>query len=492
MLVRLHNSIMFKQINVFNISYIISIGLLVESALMLTILPFAFFETSFILLRELTSCGIITSIGLLMFYISKSKQTVISRRESFLIAFLMWFVMSTLGALPYYLTLYIPQWYDAIFESVSGFTTTGSSVLNDIEALPKSLLFWRAMTHWIGGLGILVLVVALIPFMNTSGNNLVLAEGNFVETERIKPKMIEVAKTLWVIYIILTFLETVLLWIEGLSLFDAVCHSFATVATGGFSTKNTSAIEMSSAVQYTLSIFMILSGMNFVLHYHLYKFQFRKLLLNIELKYYLSIIGVSVVLISLFQFSTFSKLPDAFRSALFQVSSVITATGFASDDYEVWAPGGRAVIALLMLVGACVGSTGGGIKVKRHVIAIKSIKLHFYRMIHPNAICRVKYGDLTVSNENIYKASSFIGIYIITLLVGTLILMSVGVDFRTSSSSIATTLAGIGPGFGNVGPLENFYDLPVFAKMYLCFNMVLGRIEIIPLLAIFHPSFRRP
>jgi len=399
--------------------------------------------------------------------------------------------MSTLGALPYFFTSFIPKWYDAIFESVSGFTTTGSSILNDIEALPKSLLYWRALTHWIGGLGILILVVALIPLMNSTGNNLVLTEGNFIETDRIKPKMIQVAKRLWLIYLALTVAETILLKIEGLSLFDAVCHSFATIATGGFSTKNTSAIEMSPIIQYTLSLFMILSGMNFILHYYLGKFQFKRVLKNIELKYYLVIIFASTVIISLFEWKSPLPFSDIFRNSVFQVSSIITATGFASYDYELWTSGSKAIIVALMLTGACVGSTGGGIKVKRHVIALKSIQLHMSKLIHPNAVPKIKYGDINVSQEFVYKATSFIAIYFATLILGTLLLMSMGINFRTSSSAIATTLAGIGPGFGDIGPVENFYSLPILSKLYLSFNMLLGRIEIIPLLALFHPSMRR-
>jgi len=459
---------------------------------MLTILPFSAFESLAIFQKELLACGTTGTAGLLMFLVARKRQSVINRRESFYIAFFLWFVMSTLGALPYYFTGFIPQWYDAIFESVSGFTTTGSSILNDIEALPRSLLFWRALTHWIGGLGILVLVVALIPFMQSSGNNLIFTEGNFVETERIKPRIIQVAKRLWFIYIVLTITETALLYVEGLNLFDAVCHSFATVATGGFSTKNASAANMSPAIQNTLSLFMILSGMNFVLHYHIGTGKLSKVYRNTEFRYYLGIIFFSALYISILEFESISTLADTVRHAVFQVSSIITATGFASYDYELWTPGSKAVIVLLMLTGACVGSTGGGIKVKRHVIALKSIKQYMYKLLHPRVVNRLRYGDLHVSESDLYNASSFIAIYFVTLIFGTLFLMATGIDFKTSASSIATTLAGIGPGFGNVGPTENFLMLPAVSKLYLCFNMVLGRIEIIPVLALFHPAIHKP
>lgn len=483
---------MGKFINYYNILHIISVGLLFESVLMLTILPFAAYESIDIFNHEALACLATGIIGLSLFIAAKKRQSVVSRRESFYIAFFLWIAMSTLGALPYFFTGYIPVWYDAIFESVSGFSTTGSSILNDIEALPKSLLFWRALTHWIGGLGILVLVVALIPFMQSSGNNLVFTEGNFIETERIKPRMIQVAKRLWFIYIVLTASETLLLYIEGLDLFDSVCHSFATVATGGFSTKNSSAAEMSPAIQNTLSLFMILSGMNFVLHFHIGIGNFKKVFRNTELRYYLGLILFASLYISALECDELSNLPHTLRHAVFQVSSIITATGFASYDYELWAPGSKAIIVLLMLTGACVGSTGGGIKVKRHIIALKAIKQHMYKLAHPRVVNRVRYGDLYVKESDLYNASSFIAIYFVTLIVGTFFMMSTGIDFKTSASSIATTLAGIGPGFGDIGPTENFQMLPAVSKLYLCFNMVLGRIEIIPVLVLFHPAIRKP
>lgn len=481
---------MFKVINLNNILNVLGISILLESVFILSTVPIAW------LYHDTTLSGIYTSFyvsfvsGVLLILFTRKKCSPISKRESFYIATLVWLSMSVIGAFPYIFTGYISTWENAFFESVSGFTTTGSTILNDIEALPKSLLYWRALTHWIGGLGILVLVVALIPFMQSSGSNLMFGEGSILDTEKIKPRVIQVAKRLWFVYLILTLLETGLLKLEGMSLFDAVCHSYATIATGGFSTKNNSVITMSPVIQYTITVFMVLAGMNFVLLYQFGKLKFKHILSNAELKYYLGIILASTIFITFHEETNLQNIEPAFRSALFQVSSIITATGFASDDYELWRKGSQAVIVMLMLTGACVGSTGGGIKIKRHVIIIKSLKHQFKTLMHPDAVTQVKFDNQPFKKEIFNRVGTFTAVYLFTILAGTLVLQLCGIDHTTSFSAVMTTLGGIGPGFGKVGPIDNFAAMPLFSKLYLSLNMILGRLEILPVLALFHPAIR--
>lgn len=482
---------MFRVINIYNILHVIGVAIVFESFFLLLNLPVAFFYHENTYACFLVSFGLLFFVGGLLQWAVKKEKTELSRRESFYAAFLVWVFMSVFGALPYLLSRTIPEWYNAVFESISGFTTTGSSILTDIEALPKSILFWRALTHWIGGLGILVLVIAFVPSIHRGGSSLIFSEGNTIEAEKLKPRIADVAKSLWMIYFALTAIETLLLCLEGMSVFDALCHSFATIATGGFSTRNDSVASMSTAIQYTIAIFMVLAGMNFVLHFKLVKLRFKDVYRNVELRYYLSIIGVSTILIAIAQLQKVNSVEKVFRTAFFQVSSILSATGFATDDYLQWHDQAKLIIFALMLIGACVGSTGGGIKIKRYVIVLDSIRSFMLKILHPNVVVKRTIDDTTITDDVITKAGSFMTLYFLTIIVGTAILMADTVDFTTAVSSITTTLAGIGPGFGQVGPVSNFNALPVFSKMYLGVNMILGRLEIIPVLALLHPAIRR-
>jgi trk system potassium uptake protein TrkH len=481
---------MLRNINFFNVLNVLGLGLIFESLFILTTIPVAAIYHDPHIPGLLESFLIIIFLGLTLFFITKKKCNTIKRRESLYIALLIWIVIPILGALPYLLTGEIKDVFDAVFESVSGFTTTGSSILVDIEAMSPSILFWRALTHWIGGLGILMLVVALIPFIQSSGNNLVFSEGNLLETEKIRPRMIEVAKTLWLIYIGLTLTETIILKLEGMSFFDAVCHSFATIATGGFSTKNTSIAEMSPTIQYTICLFMILSGMSFVLHYKLATGKFKSVFSNVELKFFLGIILVSSVIIFFSNIRQEENLSSDIRDSIFQATSMVTTTGFASANYERWTPDAKFILILLMLSGGCVGSTSGGIKIRRLIIVKMMLKRQIINLIHPKAITRVRFDNVVVTGKIFQRVSAFIAIYFLTILFGTVILNFSGLDFRTSISAVITTLGGVGPGFGGVGPMDNFYSLPDFAKVYLSMNMVLGRLEILPVIALFHSISR--
>ncbi|MFV0522501.1 MAG: TrkH family potassium uptake protein [Mangrovibacterium sp.] len=415
-----------------------------------------------------------------------------SLRESIAIPVLGWISMALIGTLPYLVTGTIPHFADALFESMSGFTTTGSSILTDIEALPKSILFWRALTHWIGGMGIVVLVVAVMSYIKSSGLQLFSNEASVVVEEKIDSRIKTVARQVWLIYVGLTFVETILLLFGGMSLFDALCHSFATVATGGFSTKNTSITDFSPYIQYVIAIFMLLSGINFSLHILSVKGQVKKALKNQELRAYLGIIAVITILLTALLYHHFPiKLEKAFRDSFFQVVSIITATGFATADYLVWPIQGIFLIGVVMLIGASAGSTGGGVKVIRHVIGFKYLRNNIRRRIKPNAVYQVKYNDKLIDSKRVTSILNFILVYYGIVLFGTLIMIVFGNSLATSFGSVATTMGGMGPGFGLVGPASNFSMLTDPSKYFLCFTMLLGRLEIFPVLALFTGWFWR-
>jgi len=459
---------------------------------MLLVIPVALIYHEKILSPILLSFAITMGTGLILFSFNKivnlEKFTI---KESFLITAFTWLIVPLFGTLPYLLSHSIPGFINAFFESVSGFTTTGSSILIDIEALPKGILFWRATTHWIGGMGIIVLVVAIMPYLKIGGSHLMIAEGSFFGVEKIKPKLIDVAKQLWLIYVILTAAETLLLTLAGMNLFDSICHSFATIATGGFSTKNSSIIDMSPTIQYIIIVFMTLSGINFTLHFFVLNRRFKPIFKDEELKAYLIIIFIITGILTLYVHKQYHDWENSFRQSLFQVSSIITATGFASADYELWPGFTHTILFLTMFIGACVGSTGGGIKVARYVIAFKQFKPIFKKMASPNSIVVTKYNGVKLTSPAIQSVFAFISVYFLTFVAGTLFMCFLKVDIITSASSVITTLGGIGPGFGAVGPVDNFFGLPDLGKLYLSFNMLMGRLEIFSFLVIFQPSFYR-
>lgn len=429
------------------------------------------------------------SFGLVLFYSTKKTHKKPSIKESFLIVTLSWIFISIFGSLPFIVSGSISNIIDALFETVSGFTTTGSSILNDIEALPKSILFWRSETHWIGGMGIIALVVLILPSLKVSGNILFASEGAFFSSEKTFPRLIDIAKRLWLIYVVLTFSETLLLILAKMNWFDAMCHSFATIATGGFSTQNASIANYSPTIQYIISLFMLLSGMNFILYYYLANRRFRKIRKNEEWKVYLMIIVLVSVFLTINNKSIYSNIEESFRYAFFQVVSIITATGFISENYEIWPQTSILITFLIMFLGACVGSTGGGIKIARHIILFKSLKKPFSKILHPNAITPIRYCGNIISDKTLNKVNSFVVIYILTFIAGTFIMVLTGLDIKSASSSVITTLGGIGPGLGIVGPINNFSEISEFGKIYLSFNMIIGRLEIISVLSIFTRFF---
>lgn len=411
-------------------------------------------------------------------------------RESYLTVTFAWVVISVFGSLPFLFTQSIDGFVNAFFETASGFTTTGSSILTDIESLPKSVLYWRSLTHWIGGMGIIVLVVAILPMLRVGGYNLFKSEASGISYEKLTPRTASTAKRLWGIYVGLTVFQVLFLLFGEMDFFDALCHSFGTIATGGFSTKNASIGHFSSYSQYVIMVFMLLSGINFTLHYFTIKGKFAKLKENDEFKTYLGLIliagaGAAIVLNVLSHIGW----EESLRQGFFQVISIMTATGFATDDYLLWPAQGWIIILILMFVGASVGSTGGGIKVIRHVVAFKSFMANLKRLLHPNSVILIRVNREKIMDEDVSAITSFIVLYLVTFLAGAVLMTFLGVEPVTSATSVLTTMGGIGPGFGEVGPASNFASIPESGKVLLSFLMILGRLELTTVFVLFTLDF---
>jgi len=438
----------------------------------------------------LISFGITFTTGSLCWLLNRNIEKDLLKRESFIIVTLVWVVMSIFGSLPYIFSDTIPRFTDAFFETISGFTTTGASVVNDIEALPHGILFWRSITHLVGGMGIIVLAVAILPFFGFGGMQLYSAEAAGVTNDKLHPRITQTAKSLWGIYVFLVLAETVFLMFGGMPLFDALCHSFGTIASGGFSTKNDSIAGYSPYIQYVIIVFMIFAGTNFALFFFVWKGNWKKLTSNVELKIFLVIIVIVSLFIGVILFFNSNQSFEAsIRDALFQVSSVITSTGFVTADYTAWHPYLTFIIFVLMFSGACVGSTSGGIKIFRHLILFKNIKIEFKKMSHPLAIVPLKIGKKMVPHEIVYKVLAFLVLYMVIYTAGTLLMTIVGLDMDSSLGAVATCMGGIGPGLGVVGPINNFFSIPETGKWILSLLMLLGRLELFSVLILFSPNF---
>jgi trk system potassium uptake protein TrkH len=393
-----------------------------------------------------------------------------------------------MGTLPYLFSGTIPSFTNAFFESTSGFTTTGSSILTDVEVMPYSILFWRSFTHWIGGIGIIVLVVIILPSLKISSYQLFSLESSL--KEKIHPKTQSIAFRIMFIYLGLTLAEIILLWMGDMTLFDSVCHSFGTIATGAFSTKNNSLQFYSSYSQYVVMIFMFLAGTSMVIYYYLAKFNFKKVRQNEELWFYIAVVFVAGAIATIILLSSSNRsFEEAFREGYFQIISIISCTGFASADYLLWPSAGLLLIFMMMFAGGSTGSTSGGIKMARHLIVLKNIKSVFKKLNHPNALTTIKLNGNIVSESTNITIVTFVVLYLFFFIVGTAIVTFSHVDPVTAASSVATCMAGIGPGLGNVGPMSNFASMPEISKIVLSFLMIIGRLEIITVFALFTRSF---
>ena len=430
--------------------------------------------------------GILTWLGT-----RNEKSKELKKKDGYMIVTLGWLCMSVFGSLPYILSGTIPDFTNAFFETISGYTTTGASIMTDIEAAQKGILFWRSLTQWIGGMGIIVLAVAILPILGIGGMQLFVAEAPGITPDKMKPRIKEVAKRLWFIYLGLTLVETVLLMLGGMTFYDAFNHSLTTMATGGFSTKNTSVAYYDSAyIQYVIIFFMFLAGTNFTITYFGLKGKFKKVWANEEFRNYLILVVLLSICISFFVFSSkWEGFEKSFRDSMFQVVSLITTTGFVTADYTEWAPFLTIVFFLLMFLGASAGSTSGGIKVVRHTLLFKNSFLEMRRQLHPSAVIPVRLNGDAVSRSITYNVLAFVMIYMLVYAVGVFLLSFTGVEFDTALGAVATSLGNIGPGLGEVGPVNNFYGISPFGKWLLAFLMLLGRLELFTVLMLFNRNY---
>ncbi len=417
-----------------------------------------------------------------------AKSNQLYPKEGFVAVSLGWIVMSFFGALPFLFTGEIPSLTDALFETISGFTTTGASILSDVEALSHASLFWRSFTHWIGGMGVFVFVMAILPMMGGSTMNLMKAESPGPSVGKLVPKVKDTAKILYVIYIFITIVQIIILLICKLPLFDSMTLTFGTVGTGGFGIKNDSIAGYSTAVQNVITVFMILSGINYSAYFCILCKQVKEAFSIEEVRIYLLIILSAVTLICFNTFSLYGSIGETIKHAFFQVGSIITTTGFATTDFNNWPLLSKTILVMLMFIGACAGSTGGGIKVSRITILFKTIKKELHILMHPRLVKKIKVDGHAVPHEVIRSTNVFIAVYFVIFFISLLLISVDNLDFTSSFTAVAATLNNIGPGLDSVGPTSNFACFSVFSKYVLMFNMLAGRLEIFPMLILFHPA----
>ena len=473
------------------IVYIIAKMLGVEGAVLLIPAFVAFLYGESDVIQFLIVSAVLGSI-FFIFGRKRPENKVIYAKEGLVIVGLAWILWSLFGALPFVLTGSIPSYVDAFFETVSGFTTTGSTILTNIEALPKGVAFWRSLTHWIGGMGVLVFVMMLTSLDDEHSMHLMRAEVPGPEADKLVPKARATARILYLMYFVLTAAEVVFLMFGGMSFYDALLHSFSTAGTGGFSNRNASVAYYDSAyIDGVITVFMILFGVNFNLYFLIRLKNWKDALKNEELHAYLGIIAGAVAIVTVNILGIYGNLVHAFRYASFQVASVITTTGFCTADFNLWPELSKVVLLGIMVIGACAGSTGGGIKVSRFLILVKSIKQEVRRMLHPKAVTIVKINGKRVGNDTIRSVYIYFISYILVMMVSILLVSINNFDFATTFSSVLTTLNNVGPGISMVGPVENFHMFSPLSKLVFCMDMLLGRLEIFPYLLLMSPELWR-
>lgn len=430
--------------------------------------------------------------GITIYLFSKKNvKEELGHREAFLIVTLSWIVVAFFGAIPYILTGTFQSITDAYFESMAGFTTTGSSALKDIEAVPKGVLFWRSMTQWIGGMGIILFALAILPMLGAGGMQLFKAEVPEISVDKLKPRIIDTAKALWFIYVGLTTAATATYMAGGMDLFDAVCHSFTTLATGGFSTKNASVAHFNSPfIEYGTTFFMFLAGVNYSLYFYVFRGSISKLWKSSEFKFYLAVVIIASVLISVNLLgSTYESIADSFRYSIFQVVSIMTTTGYATADYERWSSFAQIFLVILMFFGGMIGSTGGGIKQVRILLMLKQGYREIYQLIHPRAITTLKLDGKFLTKEILGSIWGFLFLFIFVCIAAIIGMASLGTDIITATTTVISAMCNVGPALGTAGPAENFASIPDIGKWILTLCMLTGRLEVYTVLILFIPNF---
>ncbi len=425
------------------------------------------------------------ALGLLVI-VFKPRKNRLYAREGFVVVALSWFVMSLFGALPFRISGYIPHMIDAVFETASGFTTTGASILTNVEALPHCLLFWRSFTHWVGGMGVLVFLIAILP-MAGSGSDMYLmkAESPGPSIKKLVPKVKKTASTLYIMYIVITILEMCFLLVGRMPAFDAVVLTFGTAGTGGFGVRGDSIASYSTYQQVVITIFMMLFGVNFSAYYLVYKKRFREILHMSEVVLYVVIIVLATTLITFNILPMYAHKATALKDAAFQVGSIMTTTGYCTTDFNLWPSFSKAILVTLMFVGACAGSTGGGIKVSRIMILFKSVVKELDYIIHPNNVRKVKVDGKQLEHVVLRQTNVFMAAYLLVFAVSVLIVSLDGYDLESTFTAIAATLNNIGPALGVAGPASNFSSFSYLSKIVMIFDMIAGRLELFPVLILF-------
>ena len=493
-----------SKLNLKIIFHFIGFLLVINGGLMLLCSAVSFLYHDGIVSRMLLSSFIVLISGGITLLLTRNHTKEIQKREGYIIVSFGWIFMALAGSLPYLITGVIQNFTDAFFETISGYTTTGASILSDIESLPKGILFWRSITQWVGGMGIIVLSIAILPLLGIGGMQLFSAESPGPGGDKLHPRITDTAKRLWFIYVGYTLVETILLKLAGMDFFDAINHSFTTLSTGGFSTKNDSVAHWNGQplIQYIIILFMFLAGTNFVLSYFAFKTKFSKAFKDEELRlyFYFTIVFAAIACFIIYFVDDISpssiahpmvmgKFESAFRHGLFQVLTIITTTGFISADYTLWCPFLTVLFFSLMFLGASSGSTSGGIKVVRHLIMIKTGIIEFKKTLHPHAILPIRYNNKIVKQPIIFNILAFFIFYILSFIVGALGFSLCGLDYETTLGGTVSSLGNIGPALGNLGPVDNYSELPVLAKWWSSFLMLIGRLELFTVFILLTPFF---
>ncbi|MBT6654204.1 MAG: TrkH family potassium uptake protein [Flavobacteriaceae bacterium] len=479
--------------------------LLMFNGFAMLISAFVSYLTNDGVLNEMTIVSLLVIFfGWLFMIVSKKNERKINKRDAYFVVVLGWLVMISSGMLPYVVTDSISSFSNIFFETMSGYTTTGSTIINDIDALPKSIIFWRSMTHWLGGMGIIVLAIAILPLLGIGGMQLFTAEAPGLTGDKIHPRISDTAKRLWLIYVGLTFLETILLTFAGMSFFDAINNSMSNIASGGFSSKNESIgfWNDNPLIQYIVIFFMFLAGTNFILIYFGLTGKFKKIFQDTEFKWYVSFICAFVFISTLILFfqvnlsstevyhpEVLGKFESSFRHSLFQVVAIVTTTGFVTGDFISWTPFLTMLFFGIMFLGGSSGSTSGGVKVLRHLILIKNGFLEFKRSLHPNAIFPLRHNNHVVEKPIIIHVLAFFILYLILFIIGAGVLSALGLDFVSAIGGAASSLGNVGPALGTLGPISNFDSLPEIGKYWCAFLMLVGRLELFTVLIFFTPYF---
>jgi trk system potassium uptake protein TrkH len=474
-----------------SVLHILGLLLMFLAVAMLLPIPFSLYYGDASWVALCITAALTLFCGFACYAATRFRSADLRPKEGFAIVTFAWLFFSLFGALPFVFHGAIPSFTDAFFETMSGFTTTGATILPDIEALPHGLLFWRSLTHWIGGMGIILLSLAILPFLGVGGMQLFKAEVPGPVADRLTPRITETAKILWGVYVAFTLVETLLLVWGGMSLFDGLCHSFGTLATGGYATKNASIGHYASGfIEWIIIVFMLIAGTNFSLHYRAIRGDWKVYFRNQEFLFFLSLVGIAVAVLSVDTFfNHYRGVEKTLRDTLFQTVAIVTTTGYGTADYEQWSFSSQFVLFMLMFFGGCAGSTGGGMKMMRVHLLVRFVFSEVTRLVHPRAVVPVRIGKNVIERDVVGNVVGFFILYMFIFAMGVFMMSTMGLDMRSSFGAVAATLNNIGPGLGSVGPTDNYAHIPSSGKWLLTVLMLMGRLEVYTVIILLSPSY---